>query len=161
MEVFTRIKERFHQIGISNFVDCIETDRGKDTKGLENYAATLAKEKPTAAVVALGDMGTSSATAVVAIALEKLGIPSVYITASPRQTSRSEFICATWQNSMATNCSQQVNPLAFHSAWCCLTACANCPRGKSCKSCEYTLHTCVMADPLSSECGSAQEPTPE
>ena len=83
MEVFTRIKERFHQIGISNFVDYIETVRGKDTKGLENYAAMLAKEKPAAAVVALGDMGTSSATAVVTIALEKLGIPSVYITASP------------------------------------------------------------------------------
>ena len=83
MEVFTRIKERFQQTGISNFVDYIETVRGKDTKGLESYAAMLAKEKPTAAVVALGDMGTSSATTVVTIALEKLGIPSVYITASP------------------------------------------------------------------------------
>ena len=52
-------------------------------QALEEYAAMLAKEKPTAAVVALGDMGTSPATCIVTIALEKLGIPSVYITAPP------------------------------------------------------------------------------
>ena len=82
-EVFVRIKENFKRMGISNFVDYRETVRGKDTKALEQYAAMLAKEKPAAAVVALGDMGTSAATTVVTIALEKLGIPSVYITASP------------------------------------------------------------------------------
>jgi hypothetical protein len=82
-EVFTRIKENFKRMGIANFVDYRETVRGKDTRSLEQYAAMLAKEKPTAAVVALGDMGTSAATTVVTIALEKLGIPSVYITASP------------------------------------------------------------------------------
>jgi len=82
-EVFVRIKERFHEAGITNFVDYRETVRGKNTKKLEDYAAMLAKEKPTAAVVALGDMGTSPATCIVTIALEKLGIPSVYITAPP------------------------------------------------------------------------------
>ncbi len=82
-EVFVRIKERFREMGISNFVDYLETVRGKDTAALENYAAMLAKEKPVAAVVALGDMGTSPATCIVTIALEKLGIPSVYITAPP------------------------------------------------------------------------------
>jgi len=82
-EVFVRIKERFREAGITNFVDYRETVRGKDTKKLEAYAAMMAKEKPTAAVVALGDMGTSSATCIVTIALEKLGIPSVYITAPP------------------------------------------------------------------------------
>jgi tRNA A37 threonylcarbamoyladenosine biosynthesis protein TsaE len=82
-EVFVRIKERFHEMGIKNFIDYRETVRGKDTKKLEDYAAMLAKEKPTAAVVALGDMGTSPATCIVTIALEKLGIPSVYITAPP------------------------------------------------------------------------------
>ncbi|MGI9953395.1 hypothetical protein V3F56_13620 [Moorellaceae bacterium AZ2] len=82
-EVFVRIKERFQEMGITNFVDYKETVRGKDTKALEQYAAMLAQEKPTAAVVALGDMGTSPATCIVAIALEKLGIPTVYITASP------------------------------------------------------------------------------
>jgi hypothetical protein len=82
-EVFVRVKERFREMGISNFVDYRETVRGKDTKALEKYAAMLAKEKPDAAVVALGDMGTSPATCILTIALEKLGIPSVYITAPP------------------------------------------------------------------------------
>jgi hypothetical protein len=82
-EVFVRIKERFRAMGIGNFVDYLETVRGKDTAALEKYAAMLAKEKPVAAVVALGDMGTSPATCIVTIALEKLGIPSVYITAPP------------------------------------------------------------------------------
>ncbi len=82
-EVFIRIKERFHEMGIGNFVDYRETVRGKDTEALEKYAAMLAKEKPVAAVVALGDMGTSPATCIITIALEKLGIPSVYVTAPP------------------------------------------------------------------------------
>jgi len=82
-EVFVRIKERFREMGINNFVDYRETVRDKDTRKLEEYTAMLAKEKPTAAVVALGDMGTSPATCIVTIALEKLGIPAVYITAPP------------------------------------------------------------------------------
>jgi hypothetical protein len=82
-EVFVRIKERFREMGIRNFVDYRETVRGKDTQALEKYAAMLAEEKPDAAVVALGDMGTSPATCIVTIALEKLGIPSVYVTAPP------------------------------------------------------------------------------
>jgi hypothetical protein len=83
MTVFDRIKERFNEIGIANFVEYTETVRGKDTSKLEAYAAMLAEEKPTAAIVAFGDMGTSAATTVVAIALEKLGIPNVYMTAPP------------------------------------------------------------------------------
>ncbi len=82
-EAFNRIKENFSKMGISNFVEYKETVRGKDTAKLEEYAAMLAKEKPRAAVVALGDMGTSSATTIVSIALEKEGIPTVYVTAPP------------------------------------------------------------------------------
>lgn len=83
INVFVRIKERFTELGITNFVDYVETVRGKDTNKLEEYAKMLSKEKPTAAIVAFGDMGTSSATTVVAIALEKLGMPTVYMTAPP------------------------------------------------------------------------------
>jgi hypothetical protein len=83
MMAFTRTKERLREMGISNFIDYRETVRGKDTKTLEAYAAMMAQEKPTAAIVAMGDMGTSAATCVVSIALEKLGIPTVYITAPP------------------------------------------------------------------------------
>jgi tRNA A37 threonylcarbamoyladenosine biosynthesis protein TsaE len=82
-EVFVRIKERFREMGMANFIDYRETVRGKETAALEKYAEKLAHEKPVAAVVALGDMGTSPATCVVTIALEKLGIPSVYVTAPP------------------------------------------------------------------------------
>ena len=81
--VFDRMKEHLTQAGITNFVEYTETVRGKNSEKLHEYAAMLAKEKPTAAIVAFGDMGTSSSTTVVAIALEKLGIPTVYMTAPP------------------------------------------------------------------------------
>ncbi|MFZ3070427.1 MAG: hypothetical protein WA110_04815 [Anaerolineaceae bacterium] len=83
MTIFGRIKERLIAEGMTNFVEYTQTVRGKDTPKLEAYAAMLAQEKPTAAIVALGDMGTSAATTVVTIALEKLGIPTVYMTAPP------------------------------------------------------------------------------
>ncbi len=81
--MFDRIKEHFTELGITNFVEYTETVRGKDAKKLAEYAAMLAEEKPSAAIVAFGDMGTSSSTTVVAIELEKLGIPTVYMTAPP------------------------------------------------------------------------------
>lgn len=82
-ETFARIKKHFQDAGIRNFIDFKETVRGKNTRNLQDYAAMMAKTKPTAAVVALGDMGTTPATTIVSIALEELGIPTVYITASP------------------------------------------------------------------------------
>jgi hypothetical protein len=81
--VFDRIKEKLRELGVSNFVEYTETVRGKDAAKLVEYAAMLAKEKPTAAIVAFGDMGTSSSTTVMTIELEKLGIPAVYMTAPP------------------------------------------------------------------------------
>lgn len=83
--VFDRIKERLRAIGCdeSKWVEYTETVRGKNADQLNEYAAILAREKPVAAIVAFGDMGTSSSTTVVTIALEKLGVPSVYMTAPP------------------------------------------------------------------------------
>ena len=83
--VFDRIKEHLEEIGAdpANWVEYTETVRGKDAAMLADYAAMLAKEKPVAAIVAFGDMGTSSSTTVLTIALEKLGIPAVYMTAPP------------------------------------------------------------------------------
>lgn len=81
--VFDRIKSRLNEIGANNFVEYTETVRGKNAEDLANYAKMLAEEKPVAAIVAFGDMGTSSSTTVVAIELEKLGIPTVYMTAPP------------------------------------------------------------------------------
>jgi hypothetical protein len=82
-EVFVSIKQNLSDRGIRNFIDFEETVRGKATKDLQDYAKKLAAAKPTAAIVALGDMGTSAATTVVSIALEALGIPTVYIIAPP------------------------------------------------------------------------------
>jgi len=83
--VFDRIKERLREIGCddSQWVEYTETVRGKNAEKLGEYAAILAEEKPVAAIVAFGDMGTSSSTTVLTIALEKLGIPAVYMTAPP------------------------------------------------------------------------------
>lgn len=82
-EIFVRIKENFVKEGIVNFLDFCETVRGKTNQELKEYATNLAKAKPVAAVLALGDVGVSPATTIVTIALEELGIPSVYITAPP------------------------------------------------------------------------------
>jgi len=93
MEAFVRIKQRFAERGIRNVVDFRETVRGKDSDGLRDLARRMAAPsrsaqgaeaaKPVAAVCALGDMGTTPATAVVAMTLETLGIPAVYLTAPP------------------------------------------------------------------------------
>lgn len=83
--VFDRIKEHLRDLGCdeSKWVEYTETVRGKSAAKLGEYAAMLAKEKPVAAIVAFGDMGTSSSTTVLTIALEKNGIPAVYMTAPP------------------------------------------------------------------------------
>ena len=83
--VFDRIKERLKELGCreENWVEYTETVRGKNADKLMEYAKMLAEEKPAAAIVAFGDMGTSSSTTVLTIALEKIGIPAVYMTAPP------------------------------------------------------------------------------
>ncbi|WP_300163699.1 hypothetical protein [Solidesulfovibrio sp.] len=84
MEVFRRIKSNFAAAGITNIIDFRETVRGKSTQDLKDYAAgKLAAVKPVAAVLALGDVGTSPATTIMTIAMEELGIPSVYVTSPP------------------------------------------------------------------------------
>jgi hypothetical protein len=83
MEVFRRIKANFAKDGITNLVDFRETVRGKSTQDLRNYAAKLAAAKPVAALLALGDVGTSPATAILTMAMEELGVPSVYIVSPP------------------------------------------------------------------------------
>jgi hypothetical protein len=82
--VFDRIKERLREIGCddSKWVEYTETVRGKNAEKLGEYAAMLAKENPVAALVAFGDMGTSSSTTVLTIALENLGIRRRYVGTS-------------------------------------------------------------------------------
>ena len=83
-ETFVRLKENFEKLGIHNFVDVRETVRGKSSQALKAYGADLVKRTaPKAAVVALGDMGTSPATTIVTTGIEEAGVPAVYITAPP------------------------------------------------------------------------------
>jgi len=84
IKVFQRIKENFAKEGITNVVDHCETVRGKSNQDLKDWTARLVSEyKPVATILALGDMGTSPATAIMTIAMEELGVPSLYITAPP------------------------------------------------------------------------------
>jgi hypothetical protein len=82
-EIYPKLKELFRLKGISNFIDHRETVRGKTTEDLIEFAARLAKNRPVAAIAAFGDMGTTPATTILTMELEKLGIPTVYITAPP------------------------------------------------------------------------------
>jgi len=83
-ETFVRLKENFEKLGITNFIDVKETVRGKSSQALKAYGAELVKRTaPKAAVVALGDMGTSPATTLVTTGIEEAGVPAVYITAPP------------------------------------------------------------------------------
>ena len=66
-EIYTRIKRNFSEEGINNFVEFRETVRGKTDQDLKDYARSLAAAKPVAAILALGDMGTSPATAILAM----------------------------------------------------------------------------------------------
>jgi hypothetical protein len=83
IEVFKRVKANFAKDGITNLIDFRETVRGKSTQDLRDYAVKLAAAKPVAVILALGDVGTSPATTIITIALEQLGVPSVYITSPP------------------------------------------------------------------------------
>jgi hypothetical protein len=83
MQVYRRLKANFAKDGITNLIDYRETVRGKSTQGLKDMAAKLASFKPVAAILALGDVGTSPLTTIVTIEMEELGIPSVYITSPP------------------------------------------------------------------------------
>src|SRR5271157_147432 len=52
----------------------------------------------------------------------------------------------SWQNSMATNCPQLLNPRACRSARCFRTAVSKPVREMSCKVCEKMLHTRFKAE---------------
>lgn len=82
-QIFITLKQEFKKRGFVNIVEYKETVRGKTAADFKIMAEEFAKEDYNAAVVALGDCGTSPATAILSIELEKAGIPIVYITAPP------------------------------------------------------------------------------
>jgi hypothetical protein len=82
-EAFSAVKRHFRRLGITDLVDRRETVRGKSSADLRDTAVALAAEGFAAAVVALADMGTSPATTVLAIELERAGVPTVLLGAPP------------------------------------------------------------------------------
>lgn len=83
-EVYLKLKRNLEKLGVTNIIYVEETVRGKESIELEEFGKELVKRyKPKAAIVALGDMGTAPATALVAIGIEKAGVPTVYLTAPP------------------------------------------------------------------------------
>ncbi|MGE8358212.1 MAG: hypothetical protein ACN6N0_17645, partial [Microvirgula sp.] len=82
-EIFTAIKRNFSERGICHFSDFRQSVRGSMSSDLRERARHLARDGYVAAVVALADMGTSPMTTVLAIELEKAGIPTLLISAPP------------------------------------------------------------------------------
>lgn len=82
-EIFTAIKRNFRERGICHFSDFRQSVRGSMSSDLRERARHLARDGYVAAVVALADMGTSPMTTVLAIELEKAGIPTLLISAPP------------------------------------------------------------------------------
>lgn len=82
-EILPSLKNCLEQAGIKNFLDFRRTVRGLNSDGIASLADELAKTGVLAAVIALGDMGVSPASTLLTIELEKRGVPSVLITASP------------------------------------------------------------------------------
>ncbi|NOY08230.1 MAG: hypothetical protein GXP33_05270 [Spirochaetes bacterium] len=82
-EIFPTIKKYLKSKGIANFIDIRKTVRGKTTEDFRNTAKALVDKRFKAAIVALADMGTTPATVILTIELERAGIPSVLITAPP------------------------------------------------------------------------------
>ena len=66
---------------------------------------------------------------------------------SPPQISRSEWARPNWQNSIATNCPQHVNPRAWRSACVRVTSAWNSVRGKSLSSWLNMLQNPLTGEP--------------
>lgn len=89
-EIIPQLKECFSEIGVTEFEEFRRTVRGLTNQNLRELAQELTEHNPTAAVIVLGDMGVSPASAILTIELEKRGVPAVLITASPG----AELACA-------------------------------------------------------------------
>jgi hypothetical protein len=82
-EVFPRLRERLAECGVARVIERREPIRGASAAALRERARALAASGAVAAVVALADVGVSPATALLAIALEAEGVPTVCLTADP------------------------------------------------------------------------------
>ena len=81
--IYTRIKEGLRAHGISRFCDRRATIRGKTSADIAAMAREFSEVGACAAVVALADMGVSPAMVALSVEMERLGVPTVCLTARP------------------------------------------------------------------------------
>ena len=81
--IFGRIKAGLRANGITRFTDYRESIRGKSNADILSLAESLSGKAVCAAVLGLADMGVSPAMVTLTVALERLGIPAVCVTAGP------------------------------------------------------------------------------
>jgi hypothetical protein len=81
--IYARIKEALRARGISRFCDRRASIRGKTSADIRAMACELTQLGAAAAVIGLADMGVSPAMVALAVELERLGMPTVCLTARP------------------------------------------------------------------------------
>jgi len=81
--IYPRIKDGLRARGISRFCDRRAGIRGKTSADIAAMAHELTQLGATAAVVGLADMGVSPAMVTLAVEMERLGLPTVCLTARP------------------------------------------------------------------------------
>ncbi len=81
--IFERIKAGLQARGVARFCDHRESIRGKTGSDIAAIARRFCELDVTAAVIGLADMGVSPAMVTLAVEMEKLGIPTVCLTADP------------------------------------------------------------------------------
>lgn len=81
--IYPRIKDGLRSSGISRFCDRRASIRGKTSGDLAAMARELCQLGASAAVIGLADMGVSPAMVALAIEMERLGLPTVCLTARP------------------------------------------------------------------------------
>lgn len=82
-EIFTRLEIILNEHGIHRIEHVRQSVRGTMTEQIRELADKLVHKEVQAAVVALADMGTSVMTTILAIELEKRGIPTLLIASPP------------------------------------------------------------------------------
>jgi hypothetical protein len=81
--IYARIKEGLRSRGIHNFRDRRASIRGKTSADIAAMARDLNQVGARAAVIGLADMGVSPAMVALAVEMERLGLPTVCLTARP------------------------------------------------------------------------------
>ncbi|HET7159172.1 MAG TPA: hypothetical protein VFI62_09260, partial [Burkholderiales bacterium] len=81
--IYTRIKEALRARGYSRFCDRRASIRGKTNVDITVMAHEFTEVGACAAVIGLADMGVSPAMVALAVEMERLGLPTVCLTARP------------------------------------------------------------------------------